>query len=126
MKKKITPNSNNGVPLQGLEVNMFYESSPIIFANAKKLRNEPASSELIFWNLLNNTFQILDLKGNIRLVFITLKEVKNNDKLRDEFMQSLSLKIVRFTNDKVCKNGDNIVKKLKEIIESLTINKISL
>ena len=41
-------------------------------------------------------------------------------------MQTLSLKIVRFTNDEVCKNGDNIVKKLKEIIESLTINKISL
>ena len=56
MKKKITPNSNNSVPLQGLGVSMFYESSPIIFANAKKIRNEPTSSELIFWSFLKQHF----------------------------------------------------------------------
>jgi len=36
---------------------MFYERSPIIFANAKKLRNEPTSSEIIFWSLLKQTFR---------------------------------------------------------------------
>ena len=41
-------------------------------------------------------------------------------------MQTLDLKIIRFTNDEVCKNGDSIVKKLKEVIESLTINKTPL
>ena len=35
---------------------MFYESSPIIFANAKRLRNEPTASEIIFWDLLKQHF----------------------------------------------------------------------
>jgi very-short-patch-repair endonuclease len=48
------------------------------------------------------------------------KEVKNNDKLRDEFLQTLNLKIVRFINNEVCKNGDSIVKKLRAVIDSLT------
>jgi len=48
-----------------MKKSMFYERSPIIFANAKKLRNEPTSSEIIFGVYLNSTFEILDLKGNI-------------------------------------------------------------
>ncbi len=35
---------------------MFYESSPVIFANAKKLRNVLTSSEIIFWSLLKQHF----------------------------------------------------------------------
>ena len=35
---------------------MFYGSSPIIFANAKRLRNELTASEVIFWGLLKQHF----------------------------------------------------------------------
>ena len=39
--------------IQGfMKESMFYGSTPIIFANAKKLRNEPTESEVIFWSLL--------------------------------------------------------------------------
>ena len=89
----------------------FFESSPIIFANAKKLRNEPTSFELIFWCLLKQHFShfrfkrqhpisqyiagfychklkfVIEIDGSIHQT----EEVKNNDKLRDEFMQTLSL-----------------------------------
>ena len=116
--------------------NMFYGSSPIIFANARKLRNELTDSEVIFWLLLKQHFPnyrfkrqhpvsqyiadfychklklIIEIDGGIHLS----DEVRNNDKLRDEFMQSLGLKIIRFTNDEVCKNGELAVEKLKEII----------
>ena len=116
--------------------NMFYGSSPIIFANARKLRNELTDSEVIFWQLLKQHFPnyrfkrqhpvsqyiadfychklklIIEIDGGIHLS----DEVRNNDKLRDEFMQSLGLKIIRFTNDEVCKNGELAVEKLKEII----------
>ena len=43
---------------------MFYESSSITFADAKKLRNEPACSEIIFGICLSKTFRIIDLKNN--------------------------------------------------------------
>ena len=122
---------------------MFYESSPITFENAKKLRNEPTYSEIIFWSLLKQHFSnfrfkrqhpisqyiadfychklklVIEIDGGIHQT----EEVKNNDILKDEFLQSLDLKILRFTNDEVCKNGESIVKKLKEVIDSLTINK---
>ena len=101
---------------------MFYESSSVIFANAKKLRNEPTSSEIIFLGLLKQHFPnfrfkrqhpvsqyivdfychklkiVIEIDGSIH----DTEEVKNNDKLREEFLQTLNLKIIRFTNDEVC------------------------
>lgn len=115
---------------------MFYESSPIIFANAKKLRNEPTPSEVNFWSLLKQNFPnfrfkrqhpisnyiadfychklklVIEIDGAIHLN----EEVKNNDKIRDELMHSLGLKVIRFTNAEVCKSGELVVKKLEEII----------
>lgn len=126
----------------GVSKTMFYESSPVIFANAKKLRNEPTASEIIFWSLLKQHFLnfrfkrqhpisqyiadfychklkiVIEIDGNIHLT----EEAKNNDKLRDGFMQSLDLKIVHFTNEEVCKNGELVVQQLKDIIESLNLN----
>ncbi|MEO8108911.1 MAG: endonuclease domain-containing protein [Ginsengibacter sp.] len=115
---------------------MFYESSPVIFANAKKLRNEQTPSEIIFWNLLKQHFPnfrfkrqhpisnyiadfychklklVIEIDGSVHRE----EEVKSNDKLRDDYMQSLDLKIIRFTNEEVCKNGELVVKKLRSII----------
>ncbi len=54
------------------------------------------------------------------VVFIYLKGTIKSDKLRDEFMNSLNLKIIRFTNDEVCENGEEVVRKLKEVITLLT------
>ena len=121
-----------------MKKSMFCESSPIIFANAGKLRNEPTSSELIFWSLLKQHFSNFRFKRQhpisqyiadfychkLNLVIEIdgsrhqTEEITNNDKVRDEFLQTLDLKIIRFTNDDVCKNGDRIVKKLKDVIDS--------
>ncbi len=35
-------------------------------------------------------------------------------------MQSLGLKIIRFTNDEVCKNGERAMEKLNQLIEKIT------
>jgi very-short-patch-repair endonuclease len=100
----------------------------------KKLRNEPTSSEIIFWSLLKQHFSNFRFKRQhpisqyiadfychkLKLVIEIdsdihkMEEVKNKDKLRDEFLQTLNLKIIRFTNDEVSKNGDRIVKRLQE------------
>lgn len=129
-----------------MKKSMFYESSPIIFANAKKLRNEPTVSEQMFWGLLKQHFPnfrfkrqhpisqyiadfychklklVIEIDGKIHLC----EEVKENDKLREEFLGKLELKIIRFTNNEVCSDGANVIKKLKEIINSLRINKLIL
>lgn len=122
-----------------MKESMFYGSSPIIFANAKKLRNEPTESEVIFWSLLKQHFSgyrfkrqhpvsqyiadfyshklklVIEIDGGVHLS----EEAKNNDKIRDEFMLSLDLKIIRFTNDEVDKNGEIVVKRLKDLIERI-------
>ncbi len=115
---------------------MFYESSPIIFADAKKLRHEPTPSEIIFWGLLKQHFPdfrfkkqhpisnyiadfychklklVIEIDGSLH----RKEEVKNNDKIRDDYMQGLDLKIIRFRNEEVCKKGEFVVKKLRDII----------
>jgi very-short-patch-repair endonuclease len=40
---------------------------------------------------------VIEIDGNTHQT----EEVKNNDKQRDEFLQTLNLKIIRFTNDEV-------------------------
>ncbi len=128
------------VPFSEIGATMFYGSSPIIFANAKRLRNEQTSSEIIFWSLLKQHFPkfrfkrqhpisnyiadfychklklVIEIDGSVH----ENDEVKINDKLRDEFMQSLGLKIVRFTNEAVCQYDETVIKKLKISIESIT------
>ncbi len=55
---------------------------------------------------------VIEIDGSIHQTEIA----KANDKLRDEFMQSLGLKILRFTNDEVSGNGADVVKKLGELM----------
>ena len=122
-----------------IKENIFYGSTPVIFENAKRLRNKPTISEAAFWDLLKKHFPgyrfkrqhpiwkyiadfychkfklVIEIDGNIHLS----EDVKDNDKERDEFMQSLGLTIVRFTNDEVCKNSKIVVERMKGIIENL-------
>lgn len=50
------------------------------------------------------------------------REAKSNDKVRDQFMESINLKILRFSNEDVCKHNEAVIKKLKIEIESIIIN----
>jgi very-short-patch-repair endonuclease len=45
------------------------------------------------------------------------QETAGNDKLRDEYMNSLGLTILRFSNKEVLENTDKVVKKIKEHLE---------
>ena len=134
-------NSKNDESLRGRGKTMFYESSPIIFANAKKMRNEPTPSEIIFWSLLKQHFPefrfrrqhpisdyiadfychklrlVIEIDGSVH----NSPEAKNNDKVRDQYMQSLKLKVLRFSNEEVCKQSEIAMKKLKLEIESIIV-----
>jgi len=118
---------------------MFFGSTPNIFENARRLRNELTPSEIICWGLLKQHFSeykfrrqhplsqyiadfychklklVIEIDGRIHLS----REVRDNDKIRDKFMQSLGLKVIRLTNDEVCENGEDVVRKLKAIIQTL-------
>jgi imidazole glycerol-phosphate synthase subunit HisF len=59
---------------------------------------------------------VIEIDGSIHLS----NKAGNNDKIKDEFMQSLGLKIIRFTNDEVCKNGERAMEKLNQLIEKIT------
>jgi len=121
-----------------MKESMFYGSSPVIFANAKKLRNEPTASEIIFWSLLKQHFPgyrfkrqhpisqyiadfychklklVIEIDGAYHLS----DESKINDEIRDEFMQSLGLVIIRFTNQEVCEKGENVIMRLQKMIKN--------
>src|SRR6185312_6039885 len=121
-----------------MKESMFYGSSPVIFANAKKLRNEPTASEIIFWSLLKQHFPgyrfkrqhpisqyiadfychklklVIEIDGAYHLS----DESKINDKIRDEFMQSLGLEIIRFTKQEICEKGENVIMRLKKMIKN--------
>ena len=57
---------------------------------------------------------VVEIDGSIHQT----EEAKHYDIIRDNFMQSLNIRIVRFTNDEVCNNGELVVDKLKKTIES--------
>lgn len=53
---KTTSNSKSDKSIHEHRTTVFYGSSSIIFANAKKLRLEPTAAEIIFWRLLKKYF----------------------------------------------------------------------
>ena len=143
MEKKNISNSKMMENFKRPGSTMFYESSPIIFANARKLRNELTPSEIIFWNLLKQHFPgfrfkrqhpisnyiadfychklklVIEIDGSVH----NSPEAKDNDRVRDQFMQSLNLKVLRFSNDEVYKHSEAAMKKLKIEIESIMLTK---
>lgn len=104
--------------------NMFYGAGPIIFELAKKLRNNVTHTEMILWGRLKQYFPslkfrrqhpislyiadfychseklIIEIDGSIH----QLNEVKENDKIRQEHLENLGLKIIRFTTDDILNN----------------------
>lgn len=61
---------------------------------------------------------VIEIDGGIHLS----AEIKRNDKIKEEFMQSLGLQIIRFTNEEVCEKSENVIEKLKKVINHLKNN----
>jgi len=115
--------------------NMFFKAHPLIFENARKLRNNPTPSESIIWNVLQEHFPrykfrrqhpisiyiadiychklklVIEIDGGIH----DLPEIKENDKLRQKHLEELGLIVLRFTNEQVDKQSDLIIEKIKGI-----------
>lgn len=116
---------------------MFYGASPLIFENAKELRNNQTIAEHVLWSELRNKqlggfrFKrqhpiqqfiadfychklqlVIEVDGEIHNV----NENKEKDKIRTQELKQLGIQVIRFTNDEVLYDTENVIYKIKEII----------
>src|SRR3954466_3439666 len=117
---------------------MFRGASHFIFERAKYLRNHLTPSELIFWGILRENFRsahfrrqhpisnyiadfyshklklIIEIDGNIH----DLDDVQKNDKERQEYLESIGLTIVRFSNRQIKNEVEFCIEYLNRFINS--------
>src|SRR5688572_13303423 len=120
---------------------MFEGASHIIFENAKHLRKNMTDAEKVLWTYLRTGINglkfrrlhpigfyiadfychkaklIVEIDGSIHIK----KEVKENDEKRQKELESWGYFTVRFTNQQVLKERDDVVKKITEQILQLNI-----
>ena len=121
-------------------VNMFFNAKPGIFEKAKALRKNMTPAELKLWQHLKDN-NILDLRfrrqhpidifiadfycHKIKLIIELDGEIHNNssnqeyDKNRTAELERLNIKVIRFTNEEVMKDVENVVERIKKICEVL-------
>ncbi len=120
---------------------MFYKADPLIFSNARELRNKLTPSEQIFWLRLKEQFPkykfrrqhpisiyiadfychklklVIEIDGSIH----NSEEAKLNDEKRQKDLENLNLTVIRFTNEQI----KNEIERVTELISS-TIKKLSI
>jgi very-short-patch-repair endonuclease len=128
-----------------IEKTMFYGAKPIIFERAKAMRQNPTNAEKVLWDILNKN-QILGLRfkfqhpisqfiadfycHKIKLVVEADGEIhstmenKEKDEGRDDEMERLGIKTLRFTNEAVIHDLEGVKKSIEnkclELLGSMT------
>jgi imidazole glycerol-phosphate synthase subunit HisF len=117
---------------------MFYGAGRLIFERAKDLRNRMTDAETVLWGYLKQKplgykfrrqhplgFYIADFYCHKLLLVIEVdgkihgrEDVAKNDKERQHAIESLGLKVVRFTNDEVHKQLEKVVSTIEEFINN--------
>ena len=138
-EKSIQMNGNSG-SFVGVkdQSNMFYGALPILFGLAKKLRDHQTEAELFLWSQLNN-LKYLNVRfkrqhpvlyfvadfycHKARLVieldggYHDIPEQYMYDKEREQELEDLGLKVIRFSNEQVLFHIENSLKVIKEVIK---------
>lgn len=116
---------------------MKIRSPKYIIDLARKLRLNPMPCELLLWAYLSNK-NILSFKfrrqhpvGRYILDFYCSKKnlaieidgsshkyKKDEDRFRDDFLESCGIKTLRFSNDEVFNNFDEIIEKIKKELKT--------
>lgn len=115
---------------------MFYKASPLIFANAKELRNNPTHAEMLLWNYLRtkpNGYKfrrqhpigifiadfychrlklVIEVDGSIH----DLKETKDHDAERQKIIEEEGMKVVRFTNRQIEHGLEEVIKRIHPLL----------
>ncbi len=122
-----------------MKTNMHFGASGRIFSNAKHLRNTMTFAEKLLWSRIRNKqleypfrrqhpssnyvvdffcFQLnlgIEVDGSIHSEKVVMQE----DESKQLSLESYGLYIIRFTNEEVIKNIDNVVASIKETIIQL-------
>jgi cyclase len=122
--------------------NMFYGAIKPIFARAEVLRKNPTHEEILLWQFLRGNqlgirFKrqhpvwlyiadfychelklIIEVDGSVHNV----KEVMENDIKREEDIKSFGIKLIRFKNDEIRNEIENVIEKIKAVINEIKSN----
>ena len=121
---------------------MFEGASHLLFENAKQLRKNMTDAEKVLWMHLKrgingNKFRrqhpmglyIVDFYCHKIKLIIEVdgfvhnnEEVKAADETREKELQNWGYTIVRFTNQEVFEQIENVVKKISDIVNLITQN----
>lgn len=126
--------------------NMFYGASHLIFKMAESLRGRMTPSEVILWDYLRINdwklkfrrqhpiaFFIADFYcHSVKLVieidggYHKIQEVKINDDIRQKEIEHFGITVLRFNNEEVAFNLENVKKTIKDKIDELLLKKKEL
>ena len=122
---------------------MFYKADPLIFSNARELRNKLTPAEQTFWLRLIEHFPeykfrrqhpisiyiadfychklklVIEIGGSIH----DSTEAKLNDDKRQKDLENLNLTVIRFTNEQVKTEIESVIEIITSTIEKLTASK---
>lgn len=123
-----------------IERKMFYGASPLTFERAKWLRENQTVSEVKLWNHIKNK-QILDLRfkrqhpisifiadfycHKLKLVIEVDGEIHLNKKAleydegRSAELDKFEIKVIRFTNNQVLEDIENVISAIKQTCKNL-------
>ena len=128
-----------------MKKDMFYKADPLIFSNARELRNKLTPSEQVFWLRLKEQFPkykfrrqhpisiyvadfychklklVIEIDGSIH----DSEKAKLNDRRRQQNLENLNLTVIRFTNHQVKNEIENVIEIISSTIKNLTISKES-
>jgi cyclase len=117
-----------------MEDNMFFGASKFIFENAKVLRKNMTDAEKILWGYLKakpNGFKfrrqhplgiyiadfychklklVIELDGSVH----DNEDVKQNDAIRQKLIEEDGLTVMRFKNEEVMNNIQNVLRQLEQ------------
>ena len=121
---------------------MFYGAPPQIIARAKELRSNMTPSESCFWSLVSKNrlrgYKIrrqhpiavyvvdfychelrlaIEIDGGIHLE----KEVMRYDEIREHDLTLLGIKVLRFTNEQVQNDSQEVLNRVEKYIDQLLI-----
>ena len=116
-----------------------------MFNTARELRNKLTSAEQTFWLRLKEKFPeykfrrqhpisiyvadfychkfklVIEIDGSIH----DSPEVKNNDERRQKDLENLHLTVIRFTNEQIKSDVENVLQFVSSTIENLTLKRES-
>ena len=143
MKSTNHTGSSNNSPSGdgGEEGNMYYGANPMLFTLAQELRAKMTAAEKILWERIKINDWHLKFRRQhpisnyiadfychkIKLVieldggYHENKEVKIYDKKREDDIAEFGIKVLRFKNEEVTKNLENVLKKFFHLMKHVKL-----